>query len=61
MVTVGQQVTAGQVIGYVGATGNANGPHCHFEVHVNGDDSFAGAVDPVLFMANEGAPLGAKS
>jgi murein DD-endopeptidase MepM/ murein hydrolase activator NlpD len=60
-VTVGQQVTGGQIIGYVGATGNASGPHCHFEVHLNGDDSFAGAVDPVPFMASQGAPLGAKS
>jgi murein DD-endopeptidase MepM/ murein hydrolase activator NlpD len=57
LVVVGQQVTAGQVLGYVGATG----PHCHFEIHLNGDDSFAGAIDPVPFMASHGAPLGAKS
>ena len=60
-VVVGQQVTAGQILGYVGATGNASGPHCHFEVHLNSDDSFAGAIDPVPFMAAEGAPLGEKS
>ncbi|NQU37241.1 MAG: M23 family metallopeptidase [Actinobacteria bacterium] len=32
----GDQVTAGQVVGTVGMTGNTSGPHCHFEVRVNG-------------------------
>ena len=54
----GQEVTAGEIIGRVGSSGNSSGPHLHFEVHMNNDRSSAGAVDPVRFMREQGAPLG---
>ena len=35
-VSVGDHIARGDVIGYVGATGRANGPHLHWVVYVNG-------------------------
>lgn len=43
-VSVGEQVSQGQVIGYVGTTGSSNGNHLHFEVRVGGN-----RTDPVTY------------
>lgn len=45
LVSVGNQVVQGQTISLIGSTGNSTGPHCHYEVRVNGE-----AVDPTLFL-----------
>ncbi len=47
---VGQQVVGGQVIGYVGSTGNTTGPHLHLEVRPGGGDP----VDPFQALSVRG-------
>jgi murein DD-endopeptidase MepM/ murein hydrolase activator NlpD len=34
----GQQVKAGDIIGFLGSTGRSTGPHVHYEIRKNGDD-----------------------
>jgi murein DD-endopeptidase MepM/ murein hydrolase activator NlpD len=56
-VTVGQAVTEGQVIGYVGTSGSSSGPHLHFEVHWAVPATRANAQNPVPFMRARGVIL----
>jgi len=44
----GYRVRRGERIGFVGATGRADGPHLHFELHVDGE-----AVDPRSYFDGE--------
>lgn len=45
LVSVGQSVERGQVIGEVGTTGNSTGNHLHYEVRINGSHT-----DPMQFL-----------
>ena len=44
-VSVGQSIKAGTIIGNVGATGMATGPHLHLEIHIDGN-----SIDPFGFL-----------
>jgi murein DD-endopeptidase MepM/ murein hydrolase activator NlpD len=53
-VTLGQQVTRGEIIGTVGMTGRVTGPHLHWSVSLNRT-----MVEPLLFLPPDALHMGA--
>jgi murein DD-endopeptidase MepM/ murein hydrolase activator NlpD len=49
-VDVGQRLAPGDLVGYVGSTGNTTGPHLHLEVHPGNGD----ATDPEAWLPEHG-------
>jgi murein DD-endopeptidase MepM/ murein hydrolase activator NlpD len=52
LVIEGQRLSAGDTLGRVGHTGNATGPHLHFEIRVGGDNG--SRIDPYPTLKSAG-------
>ncbi|MEV7018273.1 M23 family metallopeptidase [Streptomyces sp. NPDC093991] len=54
-VSVGQEVAAGQQIGFSGATGNVTGAHLHFEARTSAE--YGSDLDPVAYLRSHGVNI----
>lgn len=54
VVRIGQHVSAGDVLGYEGSTGDSTGPHLHFEVH----NGMWNQINPAGWLAARGIKTG---
>ena len=52
LLSIGDRVVKGDVLGYIGSTGLATGPHLHFEVHKNDK-----VMDPAVFFRRHADPV----
>lgn len=57
-VSKGQHVNANQIIGYVGETGDATGPHLHFEIHQGSINWNHSQINPAPWLRAHGVKVG---
>jgi LysM repeat protein len=53
-VSVGDEVAPGDLVGYVGSTGNSSGPHLHFEIRTVPQFGEGNFLDPIQYLQDNG-------